>query len=457
MSPIVLWQWVCQPEWSESLMTMIDASAATLVLLVALIFAWLLAAARSALVNSQASTLGQLRSDGAAGVGRAIDTMAKTNRLILSVRLALGSLRLFGVGIGIAGFVGPLAAPLGSPLIAGALIILVVGSIIGLVEYHAENIVLRDPSQWAIRLAPLAQLCMILAAPLVAPVSWIGGQLTPDWQRRKNALVTEEEIKTLVEAGEVGGVIEQDEKAMIYSIFQLGDTLAREVMVPRIDMIAFEESCGLIEATDGLLQTGFSRAPVYSETVDNIVGLLYVKDLLAAWRKSEPGQTIKTILRPAYFVPEAKRVDDLLAEMQARRVQMAIVVDEYGGTAGLVTIEDIVEEIVGEIRDEYDVAEELPYRQLKDGEFMFNGGIDLDDVNQIASANLPKDTSETLGGFIYSQLGRVPTPGDVIEAGSLRLIVEQVHGRRIRKVRAHRLDQPEAEKSVDRHHRSATN
>jgi CBS domain containing-hemolysin-like protein len=123
----------------------------------------------------------------------------------------------------------------------------------------------------------------------------------------------------------------------------------------------------------------------------------------------------------------------------------------------LVTIEDIVEEIVGEIRDEYDVAEELPYRQLQGGEFMFNGGIDLDDVNQIAEASLPKDTSETLGGFIYSRLGRVPTPGDVIEAGSLHLIVEQVHGRRIRKVRARRLEQTTAEKSVDRNHRTSTN
>ncbi len=436
---------------------MIDSSVATTVLLVTQVFAWLLAAARSALVNSQTSTLVQLRSEGAAGAGRAIDTASKTTRLILSVRLALGGLRLLSVGVGVAGFVGPLGASLGSPLVAGAVVLLAVGLIIGLVEYHAENIVLRDPSRWAVRLAPLAQICMILTSPLVGPVSWIGTQLAPDSHRQRNALVTEEEIKTLVEAGEVGGVIEQDEKAMIYSIFQLGDTLAREVMVPRIDMLAFEDSCGLVEATDGLLQTGFSRAPVYAGTVDNIVGLLYVKDLLAAWRKAEPGQTIKSILRPAYFVPEAKRVDDLLAEMQARRVQMAIVVDEYGGTAGLVTIEDIVEEIVGEIRDEYDVAEELPYRQLKDGEFMFNGGIDLDDVNQIASASLPKDTSETLGGFIYSQLGRVPTPGDVIEAGSLRLIVEQVHGRRIRKVRAHRLEEPEAEKSVDRHHRPAAN
>jgi putative hemolysin len=435
---------------------MVDAATGALALLVALVFAWLLAAARSALANSQASALVQRKPEGASTLSIATDAAARGDRLLLSVRFALGTLRLLSIGIALAAFAGPLSVSLGGPLGAGTLVLLAAGSLIGLVEFHAENIVLRDPARWAVLLGPLARVCMIVTSPLVRPISWVGDRLAPDAQRQRKALVTEEEIKTLVEAGEVGGVIEQDEKAMIYSIFQLGDTLAREVMVPRIDMLAFDDTCGLDEATDRLLQTGYSRAPVYSGTVDNIVGLLYVKDLLAVWRRGGPEQSIKSILRPAYFVPEAKRVDDLLAEMQARRVQMAIVVDEYGGTAGLVTIEDIVEEIVGEIRDEYDVAEELPYRQLKDGEFMFNGGIDLDDVNQIASASLPKDTSETLGGFIYSRLGRVPTPGDVIEAGSLRLIVEQVHGRRIRKVRAHRLEEQEEEKSVDRHHRTTT-
>lgn len=432
---------------------MIDPVIAASVLLVAFALAWLLAAARSALVNSQASTLMQLESEGAMGAGRAINTASKTSRLILSVRIALGSLRLLSVGVGIGAFAGTLGKSVGGPLAGGGLVLLAVGLLIGLFEYHAENLVLRNPPRWAVRLARVAEFCMILTWPLVGPVSWFGAQLAPHAERRGNALVTEEEIKTLVEAGEVRGVIEQDEKDMIYSIFQLGDTLAREVMVPRIDMLAFEESTGLVEATDGLLQTGYSRAPAYAGTVDNIVGLVYVKDLLAAWREDERVETIKSTLRPVYFVPEAKRVDDLLAEMQARRVQMAIVVDEYGGTAGLVTIEDIVEEIVGEIRDEYDVAEELPYRELKDGEFMFNGGIDLDDVNQIAGASLPKDTSETLGGFIYSQLGRVPTPGDVIQAGSLRLIVEQVHGRRIHKVRANRLEEQSAEKTGDRNSR----
>jgi CBS domain containing-hemolysin-like protein len=166
--------------------------------------------------------------------------------------------------------------------------------------------------------------------------------------------------------------------------------------------------------------------------------LLYVKDLLAAWREGVVDETVADLARDAYFVPEAKRVDELLTEMQAKRIQMAIVVDEYGGTAGLVTFEDIVEEIVGEVRDEYDVAEELPYQRIEDDQYLFNGGIDLDDVNQLIGSDLPKDTSETLGGFIYSQLGRVPHPGETLAAGGLQLVVEQVVGRRIRKVRATR-------------------
>ena len=241
---------------------------------------------------------------------------------------------------------------------------------------------------------------------------------------------------TLVDAGQEEGVIEQEEKAMIYSIFQLDNTLAREVMVPRIDIIAFEEHTTLQEATETLLQTGHSRAPVFSESIDNVIGLVYIKDLLAAWSDGGLDQRVSDIMREAYFVPEAKKVDDLLTEMQATRMHIAIVVDEYGGTAGVVTIEDIVEEIVGEILDEYDFAEELPYEQLESGEFIFSGGIDIDDVNQITGAQIPKDTSETLGGYIYGRLGKVPVPGETVEIGGLRLSVEQVVGRRIRKIRA---------------------
>ena len=318
------------------------------------------------------------------------------------------------------------------------------GLLLGLIEFAAENLALRDPEHWAIRVGVLVAVVVGVLSPLASTLLRLAGLISGAGDGPRAPLVTEEEIMTLVDAGEEGGAIEQDEKAMIYSIFQLDDTLAREVMIPRIDLLAFDESTSLIEATDSLLESGFSRAPIYRDNIDNVLGLIYVKDLLAAWRQGKQEGNVSELMRQAYFVPEAKKADDLLDEMQAMRVHMSIVVDEYGGTAGVVTIEDIVEEIIGEIRDEYDFAEEARFQEVSEGEYIFSGGIDLDDVNQIAGAGLPKETSETLGGFIYSELGRVPAPGETLEAGGMELVVDQVVRRRIRTVKARVLKRPDA-------------
>lgn len=308
-------------------------------------------------------------------------------------------------------------------------------------ELVVEVVIRRSPERWALRVAPVVAGIMLLLRPVTWLLGRLGDPITTNGTDRQH-LITEEEIMTLVDVGEEEGFIEEDEKAMIYSIFQLGDTLCREVMVPRIDILAFREDTDLKDAADRLLETGYSRAPVYAGTIDNVIGLLYVKDLLSAWRGDDHDKPVSAIMRDAFFVPEAKKADDLLAEMQTKRVHMAVVVDEYGGTAGVVTIEDIVEEIVGEIRDEYDFAEESAFEQLQEGEYMFTGGIDLDDVNQITGAYLPTDNTETLAGFIYSQLGKVPAAGEIVQAGGLHLEVASVVGRRIRKVRATRIEQP---------------
>jgi CBS domain containing-hemolysin-like protein len=195
--------------------------------------------------------------------------------------------------------------------------------------------------------------------------------------------------------------------------------------------------------------------PVFEETVDNIVGLLYAKDMLPIRRSvpasnpgaepgaesganhgAEPLRSMQDLLRPAYFVPEAKKVDELLAEMQANHIHLAIVVDEYGGVAGLVTLEDIMEEIIGEVQDEYDQAEEMLYQQIAPDEYVFQGRIDLGDFNEIMGSRLSKETAETLAGFIYGEIGRVPAGGETVQVDGLNLTVEQVSGRRIRKVRA---------------------
>jgi CBS domain containing-hemolysin-like protein len=247
--------------------------------------------------------------------------------------------------------------------------------------------------------------------------------------------ITEEEIKTLVDAGEEGGVIEEDEKRMIYSIFEFGDTLVREVMVPRIDVVAVEVNSRLSDALAVIIQAGHSRIPVYEESIDHIRGLLYAKDLLVLWRDGQMDRPLKDLLRPAYFVPESKKAVDLLADLQQRKIHLAIVVDEYGGTAGLVTLEDLIEEIVGEIRDEYDINEEEIYQQVGENEYIFDAGIDLDDLNRLLDADLSTEDSDTLGGYVFSKLGKVPVEGERIEDGSLQMEVLSVDDRRIRKIR----------------------
>ncbi len=415
---------------------MIDPNIGIPLLILALILDVTIAGARSAFINSRLAQLRAIEESDNRRVAIAIRVLSEARRLILSLRIGQTMSRLLLLGLALILFL-PTQIDAGSPVAPiTALILAVTGLLLGLAEFLVENVVLRDPEKWALRLA-------VIVAGLVRifePIGWVllrlARLISNPSGSQPHPLVTEEEIMTLVDAGQEEGVIELEEKAMIYSIFQLDNTLAREVMVPRIDILAFDEKTTLNEATETLLNTGHSRAPVFSESIDNIIGLVFIKDLLAAWQAGNLDQQVADMMREAYFVPEAKKVDDLLTEMQATRMHMAIVVDEYGGTAGVVTIEDIVEEIVGEILDEYDFAEELPYEQLEDNEYIFSGGIDIDDVNVITGAQIPKDTSETLGGYIYGRLGKVPIPGEMVEVGGLRLSVEKVLGRRILKIRA---------------------
>jgi putative hemolysin len=418
----------------------IDILTGSLLFTIVLLINVMFAIARSAFVNSHIAKLKTLQEQGMARAGQAVRVASEASPLILSLRATQSISRLVVVGIALVTYASPFFTTNGANLIVVGIVLLGTGLLISLLEFLGESIALRDPERWAVRMVPIVAIVVSMMTPIVWLMMRIAGGISGGTVGQSHPLVTEEEIMTLVDAGEEEGVIEEEEKAMIYSIFQLADTLVREVMVPRIDILAFEDSTSLVSATETLIRTGYSRAPVYSGTIDNIIGLLYIKDLLAAWRQGEQDRTVAHLMREAYFVPEAKKVDDLLAEMQSKRVHMAIVVDEYGGTAGVVTIEDVVEEIVGEIRDEYDYAEEMPFQVLREGEYLFSGRIDLDDVNQITGAQLPKDTSETLGGFIYSQLSKIPSLGEVVKAGGLHLTVEDVSGRRIRKVRAQRIE-----------------
>ncbi|NDJ79341.1 MAG: HlyC/CorC family transporter [Chloroflexi bacterium] len=302
-----------------------------------------------------------------------------------------------------------------------------------------------DIALWAT--GPINLLSRLLA-PVLRVTQWLSGQFaSPFVGRSSTSLVTEEEIKMMVDAGSEGGAIEDGEKEMIYSIFQFGDTLAREVMVPRIDIVALAANTPLDEALTTIVEAGHSRIPVFEESIDHVEGLLYAKDLLVLLREGDVDRPIKDILRPAYFVPESKKAGDLLTELQQRKIHLAVVVDEYGGTAGLVTVEDLIEEIVGEIRDEYDFHEEEVYQQIGEHEYICDAGIDLDDLNRLLDVNLPTDESDTLGGYIFSQLGKVPIEGEELDAGPLHMEVLSVDDRRIRKIRV--VHTPPADETED--------
>ncbi len=329
-----------------------------------------------------------------------------------------------------------------------ALITLVFGELV------PKSVGLAHSERIALLVARPIDFLARLAGPLVRFLVWItniiakpfGGQ-----PRRGMPIVTEEEIKTLVDAGEEGGVLEEEEKEMIYSIFEYGDTVAREVMVPRMDVLAIGVETPLLEATDAVIRHTHSRVPVYQESIDNIVGVLYAKDVLKVLHeKGRAGANevrLADILRPAAFTPESKKVSELFEEMQKKRTHMAIVIDEYGGTAGIVTIEDILEEIVGEIQDEYDQAEELEIQPAGENEWLINARANLGDINDTLQVHFPVDEADTLGGFIYSQLGKVPLPGDEVRHENVLLKVINVAGRRIGKVKVQVLqDEPAAAK-----------
>ena len=290
---------------------------------------------------------------------------------------------------------------------------------------------------WALRLAALA----FSLIHLFRPVTWLFRPVFRVPGHQQALALSQETFMALLEATGYPRLASPLLR-MVYAVLRLSQTLVREIMVPRIDMVVLDVHTPLREALRIFITTGFSRLPVYEGRVDNIIGVLYSKDLLERCLKGDWDRVaVRDLVREPYFVPEAKRVDELLQEMQARRIHMAIVVDEYGGVAGLVTLEDIVEEIVGEILDEYD-RPMTPYRRISEHEYIFNGRIDIDDFNDIMGTRLDRSVADTLGGFIFTRLGRIPEEGEQVREGSLVMTVEKVEGRRIRQVRV-RKESPE--------------
>ncbi len=298
-----------------------------------------------------------------------------------------------------------------------------------------------------------------LLGPLPRLLAAAGTALTPGRAQRDAKSDSEEDLRGLVELLEKRHIIEPCERAMIHSVFELGDTIVREVMVPRTDMIFVERTKTLRQALSLALRSGFSRIPVVGENLDDVVGIAYLKDIVTRsheHREGESVETVDTIMRPATFAPESKPVDDLLREMQARHVHMAIVIDEYGGTAGLVTIEDILEEIVGEIADEYD-REQPPVEWLSDGEARVSARLSLEEFEALFGVSIDAEDVETVGGLLAHRLGKVPIAGSVATVAGLRLTAESLAGRRNRigTVTVQRIGQPDDATAVTPAHRGA--
>jgi CBS domain containing-hemolysin-like protein len=302
-----------------------------------------------------------------------------------------------------------------------------------LVQFLGRVVAIARPEQVALTFVRPVELLIrvffIVLVPLNALDAWVRGLLGV--QHGLTPADAEERLRHLVEGNTD---LEEDEREMIASVIELGEQPVREIMVPRIDIVAVADSSTVRDVLDRIVESGHSRIPIYDGTIDNITGVAYAKDLLKFLRDGTQTAPVKPLAREASYVPETKKVDELLHEMQQRHVHLAVVVDEYGGTAGLITIEDLIEEIVGEIQDEYDV-EEAMIEEVSDQEALFDARVSIRDVNDTLDLDIEDEDFDTLGGLLYHELGKVPNVGDEVQVDGAVVTVLTTTGRRVRKVR----------------------
>lgn len=390
---------------------------------------------------------------------RSIEKLLAQPTTVLSTIVIVNSIAIIGAS-SLATFLALKYLPADWALVAAigltALVVLV------LCEVIPKTFAVLNPERSAMLVARPVQALAWVLSPLIALLGLVTNSVLSllGAKRVQAPLVGEEELRFYVNSWEEQGIIEEEEKEMIDSIIELEDTAVREIMVPRIDVVAVDTETTLEQAIRTIIEKGYSRIPLYEESVDNIVGVVYAKDLLRFLIDGMAVASLREVARPAYFVPETKKVNELLHELQQRRVHMAIVVDEYGGTAGLVTIEDLVEEIVGEIQDEYD-SEEAEIEKISDSEAIMHSKASISELEDLFGVSIQADDFDTVGGFVYNLLGKIPIPGDEISIDDLTVTVLSTVGRRIKQVRVVRnLDghngNGELGKSGDNNHNSAS-
>ncbi len=384
--------------------------------------------------NKRAARLAQM-------LGRPEQTLNVVLLMVLIAQLTVATL----IGVLLEGTAGALGVVLG--IVLQIFLFFVIG------EVAPKTFAVQHTERAALALTP-----MLWFLTHFAPLRWLSNLLIgvanvvlPGKGLKTGPFVTEEEIRTMADVAASEESIEREESRLIHSIFEFGDTVVREVMLPRPDMVAVDAEDTIEDAIERAIERGFSRLPVCEEgSTDHIIGLVYLKDLVRRARAGEGTQPVRVAVRPAIFVPEQKRVAELLREMRTKQFHMAIVIDEYGGTSGLVTLEDLLEEIVGEIADEYDV--ELPaVERMGDGSVRVRGSTPIDVVSEELGRDLPDAEWDTVGGLLLNLLGHVPEEGEVVRFEDLEFRAERVQGHRIVSVRITPLASASDDDAVDEH------
>lgn len=392
-----------------------------------------LVAAETALARVSKATVEQLRKDGNRRAGRLIKLLDDRAKYVNSLLFANLTLSTISVVLVTTAFLQIFVDDTTS-LIATSVVMVLVGYI--LLGVAPQTVGRQKADAIALATVRLTQLITFVFGPLSKLFIMVGNAITPGQGFREGPFSTQAELRELVDMAGADSVIEDDERQMIHSVFELGDTVARELMVPRTEMVWIETHKTLRQALSLGLRSGYSRIPVVGEGIDDIVGVIFVKDIarrVFEHQESQSTERVSDLMRPAFMVPDSRNVDELLRDMQNARTHLAVLVDEYGGTAGLITIEDVIEEIVGEIADEHDaLGSEI--EELANGEYRISSRLSVSDLAELLEIEIDEEGVDTVGGLMAKQLGIVPIPGAVVEISNWTLTAEATAGRR------HRID-----------------
>ncbi len=413
--------------------------------------------AETALLTVRRTRIDQLVEENNRSARLVAQLLSEPTRMLATLQVGLTLVQLFSAGEAANRFVQPfarflrdrfqstfIAANAGS--LAFVTVILTVGMLTLVIgEIAPKSLAIRHAERIALVTARPIRWLQFLAAPLVSVVTFFSGLIVRLFGGTVHFHATpysEEELKIMVEQSEEHGVIETEEREMIHKVFEFADTTVHEVMTPRPEIAAVEADAGVERLIEIVTHSGHSRLPVYDDDLDNIVGIVHVKDVLRGITGDTPITNIRDVVRSAYFIPDTKRVDDLLTEFKRNKTQIAIVQDEYGTVTGVVTIEDLLEEIVGEIQDEYD-TEEPPIVQMDDHTCVVDGKMNLREFNDRMGVELPIEETNTLGGFVFDLLGHRPEPGEAARWDGMEFIIDSMDGTRIQKVRVVKKPSPE--------------